>query len=72
MDFTFECALCGESEFLWYVMTKNSVNDLPLIMGDIVCKTCSEALPPATQDLLHWINRHARQEYLNSLKTFPE
>jgi hypothetical protein len=66
--FQFVCALCDSPENLWYEMTKDGPDALPLRVGDLVCKSCSEGLPKSTQDLLHWVNRHKRQEYLDSLK----
>lgn len=61
--FIAECALCGKPE-PWYVMTKKPPGDLPLQHGDLVCKACSETLPKAAQDLLHWASRELRRRYL--------
>jgi hypothetical protein len=67
-EYALECALCGSACDLWYVMTKKSAGELPLIEGDVVCKSCSETLPPPIQDALHWINHLVREQYLNSLR----
>lgn len=48
----FECALCGSSH-PWGIVAEVMESDLPLQLGDIVCKSCSDGLPKNVQYGIH-------------------